>query len=104
MDQRGLVSSLFDLTFEHLITPKIQKFLYALLLVGAGIAGITVFVTVFGMGSGFFGKVGGLIGGLIAGPLCFLLLAMYFRVLMEILIVMFKGVEYLHEIKDSVKK
>lgn len=104
MDDRGLVSSLFDLTFTHLITPKIQKFLYAILLVCAVIAGLAAFVTVFGMGSGFFGKVGGLLGGLVAGPAVFLLLAMYFRVMMEILIVVFKGVEYLAQISESVKK
>ena len=104
MEQRGLVSSLFDLSFTHLITPRIQKFLYALLLAGAVIAGFSVFIAVFGMGSGFFGKLGGLIGGLLAGPLVFLILAMQFRVMMEILIVVFKGVEYLGEIAASVKR
>jgi hypothetical protein len=104
MDQTGLISSLFDFSFSHFITPKIQKFLYGLLLLGSAVCGLVAFVTVFGMGSGFFGKVGGLIGGVIVGPLVFLLLAMYFRVIMEILIVMFKGVEYLAEISASVKK
>ena len=76
MHQQGLISSLFDFSFTSFITPKIQKFLYVLLL----------------------------IGGVIVGPLVFLLLAMYFRVMMEILIVMFKGVEYQEEIATSVKK
>jgi hypothetical protein len=104
MDQRGLISSLFDFSFSHFITPKIQKFLYGLLLIASGIAGLAAFVTMFGMGSGFFGKVGGLIGGVIVGPLVFLLLAMYFRVMMEILIVVFKAVEHLADISASVKK
>jgi hypothetical protein len=104
MEQRGIVSSLFDLSFTHLITPRIQKFLYALLLIGAVIAGFSAFIAVFGMGSGFFGRLGGLIGGLIAGPLVFLVLAMQARVMMEILIVIFKAVEYLAEISASVKR
>jgi hypothetical protein len=104
MDQQGLISSLFDFSFSHFITPKIQKFLYVLLLIGSVICGVVAFVSVLSMGSGFFGKVGGLIGGVIVGPLVFLLLAMYFRVMMEILIVVFKGVEYLAEISASVKK
>ena len=104
MDHRSMISSLFDFSFSHFITPKIQKVLYGLLLIGSGIAGLVAFVTMFGMGSGFFGKVGGLIGGVVVGPLVFLLLAMYFRVMMEILIVVFKAVEHLADISESVKK
>jgi hypothetical protein len=104
MEQRGIVSSLFDLTFNHLITPKIQKILYVLFLTGAVVAGVAVFVTVLGMGSGFFGKVGGLIGGLIAGPLVFLVLAMQARVTMEFVMVIFKGTEYLSSISESVRR
>ena len=104
MDQPGLISSLFDFSFSAFITPRIQKFLYGLLLILSAVCGLAAFVTVFGMGSGFFGKVGGLLGGVIVGPLVFLFLAMYFRVMMEILIVVFRGVEYLAEISASVKK
>ena len=104
MEQKGMISSLFDFSFSDFITPKIQKVLYFLLLILAGVCGLMTFITVFGMGSGFFGKVGGLIGGVIAGPLVFLFLAMYFRVMMEILIVVFRAVEYLAEISASVKK
>ena len=104
MDQQGLISSLFDFSFSSFITPRIQKVLYGLFLILSAVCGLGAFVTVFGMGSGFFGKVGGLLGGIIVGPVVFLLLAMYFRVMMEILIVVFRGVEYLAEISASVKK
>jgi hypothetical protein len=103
MNERGLVSSLFDLSFTSFITPKIQKFLYALLLIAAGVAGLGVLVTAFGMAGGFFGKLGALLVGVPLGALCFLLLAMYFRVMMEILIVVFRGVEYLAEIAAAAK-
>lgn len=103
MNDRGLVSSLFDLSFTHFVTPKIQKFLYALLLIAAGVAGIGVLLTSLGMASGFFGKLGALLIGVPLAALCFLLLAMYFRVMMEILIVVFRGVDYLAQIAESVK-
>lgn len=103
MDQRGFVSSIFDLSFSHFITPRIQKFIFVVLLVVAGVAGIAVLVAALGLGSGFFGKLGGLIVGVPAGALAFLLLAMYFRVMVEILIVAFKGVQYLQEIAEATK-
>jgi hypothetical protein len=103
MNDRGLVSSLFDLSFSHFITPKIQRFLYALLLVVSGLAALGVLVTAFGMAGGFFGKAGALVVGVPVAGLVFLFLAMYFRVMMEILIVVFRGVEYLAEISAAVK-
>ena len=103
MTERGLISSIFDLSFSSFITPKIQRFLYALLLAASGLAGLGVVGAALGMAGGFFGKVGALIVGIPLGALAFLLLAMYFRVMMEILIVVFRGVEYLGEISDSVR-
>jgi hypothetical protein len=103
MDDRGLISSLFDLSFSHFITPKIQKFLYALLLVGSGVAGLAVLMAALGMAGGFFGKIGALLVGVPAAALAFLLLAMYFRVMMEILIVVLKAVEHLRDISASVR-
>ncbi|HSM16342.1 MAG TPA: DUF4282 domain-containing protein [Gemmatimonadales bacterium] len=79
------------MSFTHFITPKIQRFLYALLLATLGMAG------------GFFGKLGALIVGVPLAGVAFLLLAMYFRVMMEILIVVFKAVDYLRAISVSVE-
>jgi len=103
MDQRGFISSIFDLSFTHFITPKIQRFLYALLLLASGIAALGVLIVALGMAGGFFGKLGALIVGVPLAGLAFLLLAMYFRVMMEILIVVFRGVDYLRDISVSVE-
>jgi hypothetical protein len=103
MNERGLISSLFDLSFSHFITPKIQRFLYALLLIFSGIGAVGVLFVVLGLGEGVFAKIGALLIGLPAAALCFLLLAMYFRVMMEILIVVFRGVEYLRDIDATLK-
>jgi uncharacterized membrane protein len=103
MDNHGLIASLFDLSFSHFITPKIQRFLYVLLLIAAGLAGLGVLATAIGMAHGFFGKTGALIVGIPLAGLAFLFLAMYFRVMMELLIVVFRGVDYLREISTSVR-
>ncbi len=103
MDQRGLISSIFDLSFTHFITPKIQRFLYALLLVASGVAAVAVLIAALGMAGGFFGKLGALIIGVPLAGLVFLLMAMYFRVMMEILIVVFRAVDYLRDISVSVE-
>jgi len=103
MEDRGVVASLFDLSFTSFITPKIVKFLYMIQLVVAGIASLGVLVSAFGLGHGFVAKIGSLVIGVPLAGLCFILLTMYFRVITEILIVVFRGVEYLGEISESVK-
>lgn len=103
MEHKGLIASLFDLSFTHFITPKIQRFLYALLLLASGIGAVMILFTIIGTAGGFFGKVGALLVGVPAAGAFFLLLAMYFRVMMEILIVVFRAVDYLREIAISVK-
>ncbi|MBX3148501.1 MAG: DUF4282 domain-containing protein [Gemmatimonadales bacterium] len=104
MTDRGIAASLFDLSFSHFITPKIQRILYALLLVVAGGISLAVLGAALGMGSGFFGKAGGLLIGIPAAVLVFFFVAMYARVMMEMLIVVFRGVEYLGEIAAAVKR
>ncbi|MHB1328993.1 MAG: DUF4282 domain-containing protein [Gemmatimonadales bacterium] len=104
MSDRGVLTSLFDLSFSHFVTPKIQKFLYVLLLIGAGVAAFSVLGAAIGMGSGFFGKTGGLLIGIPAAILVFLALAMYIRVIMEMLIIAFRAVEYLGEISATLKR
>jgi len=103
VEHKGLVASLFDLSFTHFITPKIQRFLYALLLLASGIGAVMMLFAIIGMAGGFFGKVGALLVGVPASGALFLLLAMYFRVMMEILIVVFRAVDYLREIAASVR-
>jgi hypothetical protein len=95
------VSSLFDLSFTHFIAPKLWRILYGLFLVVAGIAGITVLFTILGLASGFMGTIGGVLIGVPAAGLTFLLMAMYVRVIMEVLIVVFRGVDHLREINEK---
>jgi hypothetical protein len=103
MNDRGIIASLFDLSFTHFIAPKLWRILYALFLVVAGICGIGVLFTIIGLANGFFGKVGGLLIGVPLAGLVFLLVAMYVRVIMEVLIVVFRGVDYLREINEKTR-
>jgi hypothetical protein len=103
MEDRGLIASIFDLSFSHFITPKLQRFIYMVLLLVSGVAGLGVLGTAIGMAHGFLAKTGALIVGVPLAALAFLLLAMYFRVMMELLIVVFRGVDYLRDISTSVK-
>ena len=101
MDDRGIISSLFDLSFTHFIAPKLWRILYGLFLVVAGLCGIGVLFSIIGFANGFFGKLGGLLIGVPLAALAFLLVAMYVRVIMEVLIVVFRGVDYLKEINEK---
>lgn len=100
MDNRSIISSLFDFTFSHFIAPKLLKFIYVLMLAGSAMAGLAVLRVLMGIGSGFFGKVGGLLLGIPTAALVALFAAMYFRVIVEMMIVAFRGVEYLKEIAE----
>jgi hypothetical protein len=104
MNNDSLIGSLFDFSFTSFITPKLAKILYALLLLGSAIAGVAVLVSVFSMGSGFIGKVGGLIGGVIGGAIVSFVCAVYSRASVELLMVVFRGVDYLAQIRESVRK
>lgn len=103
MDDRSLISSLFDFSFSHFITPKLQKILYVVVLAICGLgAALTLFAVVRTAG-GLFAKLGAVLVGAPVAAIGFLIAAMYIRVCFEVLIVVFRGVEYLREISAAAK-
>jgi hypothetical protein len=82
---KGFFESLFDLSFEDLVTTKIIKFLYIVAIIGAGLASLFWISLAFNV-SAIFGVLMLLIGA----PLLFLLSVIYARVLLEIIIVIFR--------------
>jgi hypothetical protein len=89
----GFLSSLFDFSFTSFITTKLIKLIYALtMLVSAGFA-LFVAAAGFSMGSAV-----GLLTLVIVAPLTFLMSVIYFRVLLELVIVVFRMAEHLAEI------
>jgi hypothetical protein len=90
----GFLGSLFDFTFANFITARLIRVLYALGLLLAALMALVM------IGSGFTqGFTTGLLF-LILGPLVFLVTAMYLRVVLEVLIVIFRIAENVETIAN----
>ena len=83
-DMKGFWSCLLDLSFNELITKRIIRILYSIGIAFAVIAGVYLIFTAFTKG---FGE--GLLY-VIAAPIAFLLLVIAFRVMMELLLTLFR--------------
>jgi hypothetical protein len=95
----GFVSSLFDFSFNNFITTKIIKVLYVISIVLAGLGALAV------VGAGFSaGALAGIFSLLIVAPLLFIFYVIYARVIMEVLIVIFRSSEYLAEIAKQGRR
>lgn len=90
---KGFFGSLFDLSFTSLITSKIIKLLYILSIVVAGIAALSVIASSFAAST-----TAGIFSLLIVAPLIFIVSVIYARVLLEIIIVIFRISEHAAEI------
>ncbi len=89
----GFFSSLFDFSFNRLVATRVIKVLYVLLLVviGLGLLGFLIAAIVSG-------SVGSILIALIIGPLLALLYIVYARILLEVLIAIFRILETNREI------
>jgi hypothetical protein len=92
-------SSLFDLSFSTFITPKIIKVLFVLSMVVVTLETLA-FVGFAFMSNVFFG----VLALLILGPIMFLFGVIYARVIMEVLIQLFRGTDYLAEIAKQGRR
>ncbi len=96
MEQKGFFQSLFDFSFTAFVTSKMIKFLYGLSIAGAGL------VSLFLIARGFNASPGGGVFMLFIGaPLYFLLSVLFSRVLLEIVIVIFRISENIAEIAQQ---
>ena len=82
--QKGFFASLFDTSFSSLITPRIIKVLYVIILVVIGL------FTLFGIISGIANGGGSAVAAIIIVPILALLYVIFARVYLEIIIVLFK--------------
>jgi len=100
MEQKGLVGTLFDLSFSSFITTKIIRVLYA---IGIVLAGLLALGTLF---SGFAGDGGGaaILLGVILAPVVFFIAVLAVRVYMEVIIVLFKIAENTSAITQHVTR
>lgn len=90
----GYLSGLFDFSFSELITKKIIRFLYLILVIAIGLVAVVIIIS--GFMRGFFA---GLIAIVIAG-LVFLVYVTLIRVGLEVYIVIFRIADYTKEIAE----
>jgi uncharacterized membrane protein len=89
----GFLGSLFDVSFNSFVTTKLIKGVYVIGLAGALLFSLTLAAAGLLRG-GFFGFM----TLMVAAPLVFLLSVLYFRVLLELVIVVFRMAEHMAEI------
>ncbi len=96
---KGFFGSLFDFSFTALVTSKVIKILYGLSIVGAAFVAIAIIVGAFNNSVGL-----GLVTLIIGAPLLFLIYVIYARVLLEIIIVIFRIMEHTAEIVEQGRR
>ena len=93
----SFLSSLFDFSFQSMITPRIIKLLYILVIVGAGLTGLAMLVS--GLTSLEFAGPTAMVL-VVLGPVSFLVTVIYGRVLLEVVVIFFKMGEEVSEIRE----
>jgi uncharacterized membrane protein YciS (DUF1049 family) len=99
MEPKGFFGSLFDLSFTSFIATKLVKVLYVLAIIAAGLGAIGLVVSAFA-----YGTAQGVFALLVVGPLLFLLGVIWMRVLLELIVVIFRISEHLAEIAQQGRK
>jgi len=92
-------TSLFDLSFTNFITTKIIKVLFVISIALLSLETLLFVATMF-----MRDVMYGIVALLILGPLFLLLGVIYTRVMMEIIIQIFRGVEHLAEIAKQGRR
>lgn len=88
MEQKGFLAALFDVSFTSFVTVRIIKVIYIITLVLIGIGALFFVVAAFAQSA-----AGGLFVLIVVAPLGGLLYVIYARVLLEIVIAIFRIME-----------
>jgi hypothetical protein len=88
VEPQGFLASLFDTSFASLITPRVIKVIYIISMVVIGLAALFWIVAAFSQSVAL-----GLVVLVIAAPLVSLLYLIYTRVLLEVIIALFRIME-----------
>jgi hypothetical protein len=94
-----LLRALFNFSFNQWVSPKIMKFLYGLSILSAGLIALFFIIMGFNVSMGF-----GIFSLFIGAPLIFLLTVIYSRVLLEMILVIFRMADHMTEIGRSNKE
>lgn len=94
----GFFQALFDFSFTEFVTSKIIKLLYGLSIAFSALIALILIII------GFSAHVGlGVLTLLIVAPLIFLISVIYSRVLLEIIIVIFRIADHAAEIAKKIR-
>ncbi|HEY8482400.1 MAG TPA: DUF4282 domain-containing protein [Spirillospora sp.] len=96
---RSLLGALFDLNFDHMVTPRLAKIIYGLALVPSTLLSLLM----LGYGAQWLAQGARFFGFLLifSAPFTWLFQILGMRVCMEFVINQFKISEYLRVIKDK---
>jgi uncharacterized protein DUF4282 len=95
-EHKGFFASLFDTSFDELITPRIIKVLYILFMIVLGLFALVFVISAFSQSSGL-----GALTLFVLAPLGFLLYLIMIRVYLELVIVLFKIKESTERMADK---
>ena len=87
--QKGFFASLFDISFSSLITTKVIKVVYVISMIVIGLAGLVFIIAAAASDDG----AGAAIFAIIVVPIFALLYLIYTRIILEVIIVLFRIME-----------
>jgi hypothetical protein len=88
VEPKGFLASLFDTSFANLVTPRVIRVIYIISMVVIGLAALFWIAAAFTRSAAF-----GLLVLIIAAPIISLLYLIYTRVLLEVIIALFRIME-----------
>lgn len=95
--QTGFLTSLFDLSFTRFVSVSLVRVLYLLAIVMA------IVLVIVGVVAGFSNSFSAGITALVLAPIFFFLYVLFVRVLLEIIIVVFRIADYTREIAENTQ-
>lgn len=98
MEEKGLIGTIFDFSFDKFVTTKVIKFLLGLAMLVNAV--ITIMIIVGGFQNG---ALAGILA-LILSPVIYVLMMLVSRIYLELIIVAFRIVEHVGGIEDLLKK
>ena len=98
MEEKGMIGTIFDFSFDRFVTTKVIKILLGLAMLFNAVATIGIIVKGFGA-SAWAGIL-----SLILSPVIYLIMMLVARIYLELIIVAFRIVEHLSGIEELLKK
>ncbi|MGQ9546115.1 MAG: DUF4282 domain-containing protein [Dehalococcoidia bacterium] len=96
---KGFMAMLFDFKFKDFVTPRVISVFYVILVVLAGIGAIALIAFMFAVH-----VAAGIIALLILGPLYFFVSVLGYRVMLEVVMVIFRIRQDLADMRGVVRR